>query len=75
MANIKNIEVDVTVVLGTTSMKVSDVAALTNGSVVALEQLAGAALEIRANGTLIGYGEVVITDERYGVRIVETVKR
>lgn len=71
---IMDIEVEVTVELGRTRMKIKDVLALGEGSVVELDKLVGEPIEIYANGKLIARGEVVVIDEDFGVRITEIVK-
>ena len=71
---IMDIEVEVTVELGRTRMKIKDVLALGEGSVVELDKLVGEPMEIYANDKLIARGEVVVIEEDFGVRITEIVK-
>lgn len=71
---IMDIEVEVTVELGRTQMKIKDVLALGEGSVIELDKLVGEPMEIYANDKLIARGEVVVIEEDFGVRITEIVK-
>lgn len=57
--------------LGTAKMTVKELLALSPGSVVQLDGLAGAPLKIYANKYLLAKGEVVVINEHYGIRITE----
>jgi len=46
---------------------------LTQGSVVELDRLAGEPLDVTVNGTLIAHGEVVVVNERYGIRFTDVI--
>ena len=70
---LENIEVKLTVEVGSTELKIRDLLRLNEGSVVELERLAGDPLDILANGVKIAKGEVVMVGERYGVRFTEIV--
>lgn len=70
---LKEVPLRVTVELGRARMLVREVLALRNGSIVELDRQAGAPVDVLANGILIARGEVVIVDERFGVRISEVV--
>ncbi len=70
---LKDVPLRVTVELGRTRLLIKDVLALRNGSVVELDRQAGAPVDVLVNGILIARGEVVIVDERFGVRINEVV--
>jgi flagellar motor switch protein FliN/FliY len=63
----------VTAELGRTRMTVRDLLALTPGSVVELDRLAGSPVDVLVNGTLVARGEVVVIDEEFGVRISEII--
>ena len=63
----------VSVELGRARMTIGDVLALRVGSVVELDKLAGEPADILVNGSLIARGEVVVVDEKFGVRVVEVV--
>ena len=68
---LENIEVKLTVEVGSTDLKIRDLLRLNEGSVVELERLAGDPLDILANGVSIAKGEVVMVGERFGVRFTE----
>ena len=70
---LKNIEVKFTVEAGSSNIKVKDLLKLNIGSVIELDTLAGAHLNIRANGTLILKGEIVTIADILGVRITAVV--
>jgi flagellar motor switch protein FliN len=70
-----DINLQVTVELGRARMKIAEILALRNGSVIELDRLAGEPADILVNGTLIAKGEVVVVDEKFGVRVIEVVSR
>ena len=63
----------VNVELGRSSMPVRDILSLGPGSVVELDKMAGEPVDVSINGTLIARGEVVVVDEKFGVRVTEIV--
>ncbi|MEH2920922.1 flagellar motor switch protein FliN [Samsonia erythrinae] len=70
---ILDIPVKLTVELGRTKMTIKELLRLTQGSVVALDGLAGEPLDILINGYLIAQGEVVVVSDKYGVRITDII--
>ncbi len=70
---ISEVPLEITVELGRTSKKISDILDFSVGTVVELERLVGESLDILANGRKIAKGEVVVVDESYGVRITDIV--
>ena len=70
---LENIEVELTVVVGSAEMKIRDLLRLNEGSVIELDRLAGDPLDILANGTIIAKGEVVMVGERFGIRFSQIV--
>jgi flagellar motor switch protein FliN/FliY len=70
-----DISLQVTVELGRARMKIAEILGLRNGSVIELDRLAGEPADILVNGTLIAKGEVVVVDEKFGVRVIEVVSR
>lgn len=70
-----DVSLQVSVELGRTRMTIGEVLALRSGSVVELDKLAGEPADILVNGTLIARGEVVVVDEKFGVRIIEVVSK
>lgn len=70
---LQNIPVTISVEVGRTSLKIRDLMRLTQGSVVELDRLAGEPLDLLVNNTLVAQGEVVLVNERYGVRLTSVV--
>jgi flagellar motor switch protein FliN/FliY len=70
---ILDIPLEINVELGRTRMVINELLRLGQGSVIELSKLAGEALEITANQRLIARGDVVVVNEKYGVRITEIV--
>ncbi|MCG8158129.1 flagellar motor switch protein FliN [Brenneria goodwinii] len=70
---ILDIPVKLTVELGRTKMTIKELLHLSQGSVVALDGLAGEPLDILINGYLIAQGEVVVVSDKYGVRITDII--
>lgn len=68
-----DIPLDVTVELGRTRMLIKDLLQLGQGSVVELEKLAGEPMEILVNNKLIARGEVVVVNEKFGVRLTDII--
>lgn len=68
-----DIPVDVSLRVGSTDISIRDLVSLVEGSVVALDQEAGNAMDVLVNGTLIAHGEIVVVDNRFGVRLTEVV--
>lgn len=70
---VRDVPMDLTVVLGSASLPLREVIELTPGSVVTLDHLADTPVDILANGILIAKGEVMVSDEYYAIRITEVV--
>lgn len=70
---IADVPVRVTVELGRTRKNISDVLAMTPGSVIELDKMAGEPVDVLVNGKLIAKGEVVVIDENFGVRVTEII--
>jgi flagellar motor switch protein FliN/FliY len=68
-----DIPVEITVRLGITTMLIKDLLQLGQGSVVELDKLAGEPMEILANNRLIARGEVVVVNEKFGVRLTDII--
>ena len=73
MEFILDVPIEVTVELGRTKLLVNELLKLGQGSVIELSKLAGETLEILANQKLVARGEVVVINEKYGVRLTEVV--
>jgi flagellar motor switch protein FliN/FliY len=68
-----DVPVSLTIELGGCQLPMRDVLQLNIGSVVQLDKPADAPVELSINGKLIARGEVVVIDERYGVKITEVI--
>ena len=70
---LNNIPITVSVEVGRTSLKIKDLMRLTQGSIVELDRLAGEPLDLLVNNTLVAQGEVVLVNDRYGVRLTQVI--
>lgn len=70
---ILDIPVQLTVELGRTRLPIRNLLQLAHGSVVELDGMAGEPLEILVNGTLIAQGEVVVVNEKFGIRLTDII--
>ena len=70
---ILDIPLDLSVELGRTKMLVNDLLQLGQGSIVELNKIAGEPLEIYINRKLVARGEVVVVNEKFGVRLTDIV--
>jgi flagellar motor switch protein FliN/FliY len=70
---ILDIPLEVSVELGRTHMVINDLLKLGQGSVIELAKAAGDTLEVLANQKLIARGEVVVMNDKYGIRLTEIV--
>ena len=64
-----DVKLQLTVELGRTELPIKKVLELTKGSIVTLNKAAGEPVELFANGKLIAYGEVVVIEDNFGLRI------
>ena len=69
-----DVDVDITAVLGTALMPISQILKLGRGAVVELNRSVGEDIEIHANNRLVATGEVIVIEDRLGVNINEIVK-
>ncbi|MBT3354419.1 MAG: flagellar motor switch protein FliN [Candidatus Scalindua sp.] len=69
MDMLMDVHIPVLVELGKTEMLMRDVMALTPGSIIELDSLAGEPVKISVRGKVIAFGEVVVVDENFGVKI------
>lgn len=70
---ILDIPLELSVELGRTKMLVNDMLQLGQGSIVELNKLAGEPLEIYINNKLVARGEVVVVNEKFGVRLTDII--
>lgn len=72
---ILDIPVSVTVEIGRTKMTIRNLLQLNQGGIVALDRLAGDPLDVLVNGTLVAHGEVVVVNDKFGVRLTDIVSK
>jgi flagellar motor switch protein FliN/FliY len=65
--------VTLSVEVGRAVLKIRDLIRLTQGSVVELDRMAGEPLDLLVNDTVVAQGEVVLVNERYGIRLTRVV--
>ena len=70
---ILDIPVTLSMEVGSTRIPIRNLLQLTQGSVVELDRLAGESLDVMVNGTLIAHGEVVVINEKYGIRLTDVM--
>ena len=70
---LQDVDVKLTVEIGSTHLSLRELLALGEGSVIELDRQANELLDVFVNGTLIGRGEIVTVGERYGVKMTELV--
>ncbi len=68
-----DIPVTIAMEIGRTKINVRNLLQLNQGSVVELDRLAGEPLDVMVNGTLIAHGEVVVVNEKFGIRLTDVV--
>ena len=68
-----DIPVDVSLRVGSAEISIRDLVKLVEGSVIALDRDASEPMDVLVNGTLIAHGEIVIVDDRFGVRLTDVV--
>ena len=73
MQKIQNVAVNISVEVGRSSLRIRDLLRLGQGSVVELDRVAGEPLDVCVNNTVIARGEVVLVNERYGIRLTQVV--
>lgn len=72
---ILDIPVSVTVEVGRTKMTIRNLLQLNQGGIVTLDRPAGDPLDVLVNGTLVAHGEVVVVNEKFGVRLTDIVSK
>jgi flagellar motor switch protein FliN/FliY len=70
---LQNISVTLSIEVGRAQIKIKDLMRLTQGSVVELDRVAGEPLDLLINNTVVAQGEVVLVNERYGIRLTRVV--
>ncbi len=73
MDAILDIPVTMSVEIGSTKIAIRNLLQLNQGSVVELDRIAGEPLDVLVNGTLVAHGEVVVVNEKFGIRLTDVV--
>ncbi len=69
----KKIPVTVTLEVSSTEIPLGDLMKAGEGSIIELDKLNGEALDVKVNGSLMGHAEVVVVNEKYGLRLTDIV--
>ena len=72
---ILDIPVTISMEVGNTNITIRNLLQLNQGSVVELDRLAGEPLDVKVNGTLIAHGEVVVVNEKFGIRLTDVISQ
>ena len=75
LGRLMDVSLRLTVELGQTSLLIRDLLQLQPGSVLALDAVAGEPVNLLANGTVIAKGEIVVVNDKFGLRVTELVSR
>ncbi|NNC54965.1 MAG: flagellar motor switch protein FliN [Pseudomonadales bacterium] len=68
-----DIPVKIAMEVGATQISIRNLLQLNQGSVIELDRLAGEPLDVTVNGTLIAHGEVVVVNEKFGIRVTDVI--
>src|SRR6187397_377343 len=70
---ILDVPITLSLEVGSASMSVRELLQLNQGSVVELDRLAGEPMDVLVNGTLVAHGEVVVVNEKFGIRMTDVI--
>ena len=73
LESILDIPISLSVEIGQTRISIRNLLQLNQGSVVELDRLAGEPLDVMVNNTLVAHGEVVVVNEKYGIRLTDVI--
>jgi len=69
-----DIPVSMTMEVGATRLSIRNLLQLGRGSVVELDRLAGEPMDVKVNGVLVAHGEVVVVNEKFGIRLTNVIR-
>lgn len=72
---ILDIPVTITMEVGRSQISIRNLLQLNQGSVVELDRIAGEPLDVLVNGTLIAHGEVVVVNDKFGIRLTDVISQ
>jgi flagellar motor switch protein FliN/FliY len=70
---ILDVPVTISMEVGSTKINIRNLLQLNQGSVIELDRMAGEPLDVKVNGTLIAHGEVVVVNEKFGIRLTDVI--
>ena len=70
---ILDVPVDISMEIGRTKISIRNLLKLNQGSVIELDRLAGEPMDVMINGTLIAHGEVVVVNDKFGIRLTDVI--
>ncbi|MBF0264282.1 MAG: flagellar motor switch protein FliN [Gammaproteobacteria bacterium] len=70
---ILDVPVTIAMEIGRTDISIRNLLKLNQGSVIELDRMAGEAMDVMVNGTLIAHGEVVVVNEKFGIRLTDVI--
>jgi len=70
---ILDIPVTIAMEIGRTQLSIRNLLQLNQGSIVELDRLAGEPMDVLVNGTLVAHGEVVVVNEKFGIRLTDVI--
>jgi len=70
---ILDVPVDISMEIGRTKISIRNLLKLNQGSVIELDRLAGEPMDVLINGTLIAHGEVVVVNDKFGIRLTDVI--
>ncbi|MFC3025588.1 flagellar motor switch protein FliN [Vibrio zhugei] len=73
--SIMDIPVTISMEVGRSKISIRNLLQLNQGSVVELDRIAGEALDVMVNGTLIAHGEVVVVNDKFGIRLTDVISQ
>lgn len=72
---IMDIPVTISMEVGRSQISIRNLLQLNQGSVVELDRIAGESLDVMVNGTLIAHGEVVVVNDKFGIRLTDVISQ
>ncbi|BBC41349.1 flagellar motor switch protein FliN [Photobacterium damselae subsp. piscicida] len=73
--SILDIPVTISMEVGRTQISIRNLLQLNQGSVVELDRIAGESLDVMVNGTLLAHGEVVVVNDKFGIRLTDVISQ
>ncbi len=70
---ILDVPVTIAMEIGNTRISIRNLLKLNQGSVIELDRMAGESMDVMVNGTLVAHGEVVVVNEKFGIRLTDII--